>query len=66
MKRAYTTPRLVNHGSVSEITEANFANKNTDYIFGTVLGNNPPPQGPGGSLDACVSKDIKKCEGANL
>jgi hypothetical protein len=64
MKRAYSTPTLINYGSVSEITEANLSNKNDDFLFGTVQGTVP---GNGGSLDACVfPKNNPKCKDANL
>jgi hypothetical protein len=63
MKKAYSAPRLFNHGNISEVTEANLTSNASDQIFGTQQGTVP---GPGGSLDACVSRDIRKCQGADL
>ncbi|AFZ00938.1 lasso peptide [Calothrix sp. PCC 6303] len=64
MKTAYSSPRLINHGNVSQVTQANLANKTSDLLFGTVQGTVP---GNGGSLDACIfPKNDSRCKGANL
>ncbi len=64
MKKSYEAPKLINHGSVSSITEASVASAPSDVVFG--------PQGQvigtlTGSLDSCtfVNDDNDDCA-ANL
>lgn len=58
MKTSYQAPKLITHGTVSEITAASLNSGKEDFIFGTVLGTQP---GNGGSFDACVTPDRQSC-----
>lgn len=53
MKKSYEAPKLINHGSVSSITEASFATAPSDVVFGP---DGVTPIGTlTGSIDACTN-----------
>ncbi|GEM_PF-6000831 len=58
MKKLYEAPRLLIHGTVSEITAASLDSKKNDFIYGTALGTQPSN---GGSFDACVTTNLETC-----
>jgi hypothetical protein len=58
MKKLYAAPRLLNHGTVSEITAESLDSNKSDFIYGTALGTQ---SGNGGSFDACVTQDLQTC-----
>ncbi|WP_017317178.1 lasso peptide [Mastigocladopsis repens] len=52
MKKTYQTPKLLNHGSVSEITALTGGSNRTDFLFGT--DGQTTLASASGSLDACI------------
>ncbi|GAB1545532.1 hypothetical protein NUACC21_82080 [Scytonema sp. NUACC21] len=52
MKKVYEAPKLLNHGSISEITALTGGSTRTDFLFGA----NGQPTGitDQGSFDACI------------
>ncbi|MGB3636516.1 MAG: lasso RiPP family leader peptide-containing protein [Rivularia sp. (in: cyanobacteria)] len=58
MKKFYEAPKLINHGTVSSITEASRNGSPVDTVFGE---DSLPVGNLTGSLDACTSGDLVDC-----
>ncbi|MBW4630354.1 MAG: lasso peptide [Iphinoe sp. HA4291-MV1] len=52
MKKTYEAPKLLNHGSISEITALTGGSNRTDFLFGT--DGQTALSSSQGSLDACI------------
>ena len=58
MKRSYEAPKLINHGTVSNLTAASSESAPSDFVFGEqgeVIGTIT------GTLDACSFGDMRQC-----
>ena len=62
MKKFYEAPKLMNHGTVSSITEASVTGSKKDMVFGEDENEIPGTQTTTGSFDACTNGVVNdKC-----